>query len=107
MHTYLSQTTTKEHTELGIDDTEFSRVLESLSMSHWCDWSAAAEVCAVVTSADTQLPTTTTNGANLHETGVRQMGRAEGGGGGTERWGGEGEEEGCFVEGEEGKQTEG
>lgn len=46
------------------------------------------------------------NGANLHETGVRQMGRAEGGGrGGEER---EGEEEWLLKKRRErGKQTQG
>lgn len=49
------------------------------------------------------------NGTNLHETGVRQMGRAEGGGGGGERQREEEEEEEWLLKRrrERGKQTQG
>lgn len=52
------------------------------------------------------------NGANLHETGVRQMGRAEGGGRGDEereagRQGGREGEEWLLKRRERGKQTQG
>lgn len=48
------------------------------------------------------------NGTNLHETGVRQMGRAEGGGRGGERQREEEEEEWLLKRRRErGKQTQG
>lgn len=47
------------------------------------------------------------NGTNLHETGVRQMGRAEGGGREGERQGEEELEEWLLKRRERGKQTQG
>lgn len=47
------------------------------------------------------------NGTNLHETGVRQMGRVEGGGGGDKERQGEEEEWLLKRRGERGKQTQG